>query len=124
VPSFFCWQKPITLLSHDEQPVLVYPVDRSPDWALDCARETCAQELTALLGRTRAAVLRAIADRTRITTTDLARATGISLAGASQHASVLRNAGLVTTARQKGAAMHELSTRGAAMLSTCADELC
>jgi DNA-binding transcriptional ArsR family regulator len=121
VPSFFCWRNPITLMDHEEAPVLVYPVDRSPDWAVECARESGLESLTALLGRTRAAVLHAIADRTRITTTDLARATGISLAGASQHASVLRNAGLVTTARRKGAAMHKISPSGTTLLSRCPD---
>ena len=48
--------------------------------------------LAALVGRNRAAVLRTIADG--CTTTELADRVGISLAAASQHASVLRDAGL------------------------------
>jgi DNA-binding transcriptional ArsR family regulator len=64
-------------------------------------------------------VLRTIADRTRLTTTDLARTIGISLAGASQHATVLRNAGLVTTIRHRGSALHQVSARGTVLLNQC-----
>jgi DNA-binding transcriptional ArsR family regulator len=121
LPSFFCWSNPITLLDQFDTPVLVYPVERDPDWALGCCANLDARtrSLTALLGHTRTAVLRAIADRTRLNTTDLARTTGISLAGASQHATVLRNAGLVTTVRHRGSALHQVSARGTALLNQC-----
>lgn len=120
-PSFFCWHNPITLLNQFDTPVLVYPVERDPDWALGCCADPDARtrSLTALLGHTRTAVLRAIADRTRLNTTDLARTIGISLAGASQHATVLRNAGLVTTVRHRGSALHQVSARGTALLNQC-----
>jgi DNA-binding transcriptional ArsR family regulator len=41
---------------------------------------------------------------------------GISLAAASQHASVLRDAGLITTHRQGSAVLHVLTPLGAELL--------
>jgi DNA-binding transcriptional ArsR family regulator len=119
VPSFFCWQNPITLADPGRQPVLVYPVERTLGWSAagelpaDAPRPS---SLVALLGRTRATVLRTIADTPCLNTSELARMTGISLAGASQHATVLREAGLVVTHRHQGSAMHRLSPRGATLL--------
>jgi predicted transcriptional regulator len=70
--------------------------------------------LAALVGRNRAAVLRTIA--AGCTTTELADRVGISLAAASQHASVLRDAGLITTHRQGSAVLHMLTPLGAELL--------
>jgi predicted transcriptional regulator len=70
--------------------------------------------LAALVGRNRAAVLRTIADG--CTTTELAGRVGISLAAASQHASVLRHAGLITTHRHGNAVLHVLTPLGAELL--------
>jgi predicted transcriptional regulator len=70
--------------------------------------------LAALVGRNRAAVLSAIAHG--CTTTELACQVGISLAAASQHASVLRNAGLITTRRQGSAVLHVLTPLGTELL--------
>jgi DNA-binding transcriptional ArsR family regulator len=55
------------------------------------------QPTIVVLGTTRARVLRALADEH--TTSGLARVLGISLASASTHAAVLRDAGLVTSRR-------------------------
>jgi hypothetical protein len=70
--------------------------------------------LAALVGRNRAAVLRTIAEG--CSTTELADRVGISLAAASQHASVLRAAGLITTHRQGSAVLHVLTPLGAELL--------
>jgi len=70
--------------------------------------------LAALVGRNRAAVLRSIADG--CTTTELARRAGVSLAAASQHAAVLRDAGLIASRRQGGAVLHMLTPLGAELL--------
>jgi len=70
--------------------------------------------LAALVGRNRAAVLRTIADG--CSTTELAGRVGISLAAASQHASVLRDAGLIVTHRQGSAVLHVLTPLGAELL--------
>jgi hypothetical protein len=70
--------------------------------------------LAALVGRNRAAVLRTVADG--CTTTELADRVGISVAAASQHASVLRDAGLIATRRQGSAVLHVLTPLGAELL--------
>jgi hypothetical protein len=70
--------------------------------------------LAALVGRNRAAALRTIAEG--CSTTELADRVGISLAAASQHASVLREAGLITTHRQGSAVLHVLTPLGVELL--------
>jgi len=70
--------------------------------------------LAALVGRNRAAVLSAIAEGG--TTTEVASRVGISLAAASQHASVLRSAGLIITRRQGSSVLHVLTPLGAELL--------
>jgi DNA-binding transcriptional ArsR family regulator len=70
--------------------------------------------LAALVGRNRAAALRTIAGG--CSTTELADRVGISLAAASQHASVLREAGLITTHRQGSAVLHVLTPLGVELL--------
>jgi DNA-binding transcriptional ArsR family regulator len=120
VPSFFCWQHPITLADPDDRPMLVYPVERTPDWANGGGEPPSRprpQSLGALLGRTRAAVLLTIAERPHLNTTQLARILGTSPASASQHATVLREAGLVNTRRHNGSAIHTLSSRGTTLLA-------
>ncbi len=119
VPSFFCWQNPITLADPLRTPMLVYPVEHSLDWATggDPQSAPRPQSLVALLGRTRAAVLLTIAEHPNLNTTQLANALGTSAASASQHATVLREAGLVITLRHNGSAIHTLSPRGTNLLA-------
>ncbi|MEV0390481.1 hypothetical protein [Nonomuraea sp. NPDC050643] len=119
IPSVFCWPNPITLRVQDGAPILVYPVERSPAeaWAGGHAEQGPTHALTVLMGQTRAEVLWAIGSAPRLNTTDLARKLGISLAGASQHASILRGAGLVATARHKNSALHQITDHGAALLA-------
>ncbi|GAB7037326.1 MULTISPECIES: helix-turn-helix domain-containing protein [Catenuloplanes] len=73
--------------------------------------------LAALLGRSRAALLRAATDPP-CTTSDLARRVGISLPSASQHLSVLRAAGLLLTTRHGNAAHHVPTSLAYSLLST------
>ncbi|OXM45093.1 transcriptional regulator [Amycolatopsis thailandensis] len=116
VPSFFCQPGPITLLTQTERPVLVYPVDRELAFGALRGHARLDRSLAALLGKTRARVLYAIAATAPITTTDLARAVGVSAAGVSQHTAVLREAGLITTVRDRGYAVHHVSVRGRSLL--------
>ncbi|MGW0522704.1 ArsR/SmtB family transcription factor [Crossiella sp. NPDC003009] len=119
IPSFFCWGHAITLEDPEQPPVLVYPVTRVDNWAWSLRdRPAGSASLGTLLGRTRAQLLDTIATTPSLTTTELAKLLHISLAGASQHASVLRNAGLITTERRAGAAYHRLSAGGSALLDT------
>lgn len=110
MPSAFWTGHP--LLTWDPQQhsrhVLIYParpspVAAAPDDALD-----------ALLGRTRAAALRAL--RTPSTTSGLAARLHTSIASASKHATTLRNAGLVSTDRRGAAVEHRLTELGCSLL--------
>jgi DNA-binding transcriptional ArsR family regulator len=71
--------------------------------------------LAALLGHSRAAVLEVIAEG--VSTRQLARRVGLSDASASEHATVLRRAGLVTTRRSGRARHHTLTALGRQLLS-------
>jgi DNA-binding MarR family transcriptional regulator len=72
--------------------------------------------LAGLLGRGRAAALEAIALARGCSTTELARALSCSAASASQHASVLRAAGLIVTRRTGGSVRHTVTPLGRALL--------
>ncbi|MEU1056256.1 winged helix-turn-helix domain-containing protein [Streptomyces sp. NPDC005876] len=101
----------------DERPLLVFGVQLDPRaaeriWGAP-QRERSAS-LNALVGRTRAAALRVL--RVGCTTSQLADRLGISVAGASQHASVLREAGLITTRRFRNTVLHTVTPLGIALL--------
>jgi hypothetical protein len=119
VPSLFVGRNP--QLTHDPSdpqaaPRLIMPAadGQAPQRDLWKGPRTRGTALAALVGRNRAAVLRAVVEG--CTTTELADRVGISLAAASQHASVLRDAGLVITRRQGGAVLHVLTPLGAELL--------
>ncbi|MCW3839813.1 winged helix-turn-helix domain-containing protein [Micromonospora yasonensis] len=115
VPSFFCARTPVALLDPTLPPVLVYPVDRLGGLATTRRPDDGDRDaLAALLGRTRAAVL-AAADN-GCTTGEMARRLSISAAAASQHTSVLRNAGLLVSHRDRNTVLHTLTPLGRAVL--------
>ena len=92
VPSVFVWPAVLLITAAPWQPTLIYPARGVGSlWEPDRVRPPAA--LAALLGRSRAAVLLAL-EQPR-STTDLARALGITAGGASQQLAVLRDAGLV-----------------------------
>jgi DNA-binding transcriptional ArsR family regulator len=112
VPSFFCWRYPVTLLDPSLPPVLIYPAERELSRRMSDASR---QALAALLGSTRAAALSAMG--TGCSTTELARRIGVSPAAASQHATVLRNAGLIASRREANTMMHSVTPLGSALLN-------
>ncbi|PWR05858.1 transcriptional regulator [Micromonospora acroterricola] len=119
VPSYFCAATPVALLDPALPPVLVYRVDRlgalaSADGAGPAVPGAGPDSLAALLGRTRAAVLQASDEG--CTTGEVARRLNISPAAASQHATVLRNAGLLVSQRDRNTVLHTLTPLGRAML--------
>ncbi len=118
VPSFFCTRTPVALLDPALPPVLVYPVDRlgglAPPTGGGRNPDGTRQALAALLGRTRAAVLEAADDG--CTTGELARRLHISAAAASQHTTVLRNAGLLVSQRDRNSVLHTVTPLGRAVL--------
>ncbi|WP_306319095.1 MULTISPECIES: helix-turn-helix domain-containing protein [unclassified Streptomyces] len=110
VPSYFCRRTPVALLDEALWPVLVYPARQLiPEVAGPGSR------LAPLLGHTRAAVLEALQEP--CTTTELARLAGVSLSSASEHAAVLRRAGLIASTRERHRMHHSLTQLGSHLLS-------
>jgi hypothetical protein len=110
VPVFSCGGTSIAVDDPDSGPVLMYPVDREL-----APPSTEPAVLAALLGDTRAAVLRSVA--AGCSTTELARRAGTSLASASEHAAVLRRARLLVTQRLGGSVLHSLTPLGQALVT-------
>ncbi|GEB52743.1 MULTISPECIES: ArsR/SmtB family transcription factor [Streptomyces] len=95
-------------------PILVYPAQ--PNSLVTTALWDVPppeQSLAALVGSTRSAVLQALTESR--TTTELAHHVGISAGSASQHATVLRNTGLISTTRTRTSAIHTLTPLGMAL---------
>lgn len=108
------WTGPPIIGTHsDASKLLVYPA-LTPLPLLPEPQDT--DPLGTLLGRTRAQVLEALAEQR--TTGNLAADLGISAASASQHATALREAGLVATRREGKAAWHECTALGVELLRT------
>jgi DNA-binding transcriptional ArsR family regulator len=116
VPSYFCRGAPITLRDPSLSPVLVYPASRGIDSLRPGGAVRKADALDRLLGRTRAATLVTIAETQYATGSEIARRLSISPASASEHASVLREAGLIDSLRVRNTIRHVLTPLGADLL--------
>jgi DNA-binding transcriptional ArsR family regulator len=121
VPSVFCRDEPRVYLSvadHDAPPVLFYPASLDGQIAASLwhgnGYTPGNRGLEDLIGRTRSAIMEAMRDGA--TTSELARRVQVSAACASQHASVLRGAGLITTRRLDNRVLHTLTPLGHALL--------
>lgn len=120
VPSLFCPSGyPVCEDTKDETAplVLFYPAirDLSDVRTILGSGRSPHHALVALLGRTRTNVLQAVADGA-CTTSELADRSGTSISSASQHAAVLRSAGLVVTRRHGSAVLHTLTPLGTRIL--------
>ncbi|MFE4975827.1 ArsR/SmtB family transcription factor [Kitasatospora sp. NPDC056651] len=118
-PSFFLNDPSCVFIDDDREaggPAVVFPIGSTVKPGLWEGWESDEQALGALVGHTRAAALQALTDS--CTTGELAERLGISLAGASKHAAVLRRAGLITTARNRNTALHTLTSLGMALLQS------
>ncbi|MCX5008900.1 helix-turn-helix domain-containing protein [Streptomyces sp. NBC_00638] len=112
LPSYFIWHSPVTLADPGLPPVLVYPLlHKAP---LDPVRGGGTAALDTLLGRTRTAVL--LASAHGATSTEAARAAGVSAATVSFHTRALRDAGLIASERLASHVLHTLTPLGAALL--------
>ncbi|MFI6318760.1 ArsR/SmtB family transcription factor [Nonomuraea sp. NPDC050556] len=119
--SFFCWPDPLTLRDPELPPVLVLPVEHQLGWAAPpnpAQPATRGERLTALLGATRTTVLHCLTEGQGYNTTQLARRTGISIPSASQHLTILREAGLTTSSRHGKQVLHTLTPLGYALLES------
>ncbi|WP_405448362.1 ArsR/SmtB family transcription factor [Streptomyces erythrochromogenes] len=122
VPAVFMGREPTLLwdpVDEEVPPRLTVPTVHEVEvgaalWDLGGA--TAQGALGALLGRTRAAALKVTVGGCN--TTELARRLNVSLAAASQHATVLRNANLITTSRRGGAVLHSITALGIDLLAT------
>jgi DNA-binding transcriptional ArsR family regulator len=103
VPSPFAGPRPRVLVAPGQPALVVYPVP--PPATLNGRREA-AGALERLLGRTRSAVLFAVARPGRHTTSAVASRLGISVSSSSEHLTALRAAGLVVSVRDGGAVVH------------------
>ncbi|MFE5565030.1 DUF5937 family protein [Amycolatopsis japonica] len=114
VPSYFCWQRPVTLADEQLRPVLIYPVDKafSPP-------AVSRESLSRLLGSTRAMLLSEAAALTCAATSELAAATGMSLPSVSQQLAVLRDGGLVASRRDGKRVLHAATPLGRRLLEGC-----
>ncbi|WP_328995512.1 helix-turn-helix domain-containing protein [Kribbella sp. NBC_01245] len=112
IPSYFNWHNPMLMYDPELPPIVIYPSGRFGSLP---PGSPPGKALADLLGTTRAATLRAVADG--CTTTELAARTGVSRSTASEHAGVLRSAGLITTQRQGLSVWHTPTALGAHLLS-------
>ncbi|MFI5829149.1 ArsR/SmtB family transcription factor [Streptomyces sp. NPDC051578] len=120
-PTVFSWRE-LSLLydPYDDEsvprltvPAVTDPATGSGLWHSGDGTAT-DEALGTLLGRTRAAALRAIADGCG--TTELAVRLGVTPAAASQHAKALRGAGLIITSRRGGRVLHVATALGHELL--------
>jgi len=109
VPSVF-WQTPQFTERRVPQPTLTFPVDAAP-----VARDDGPDALVTLLGRTRADVLRAAV--TGSGTGEIARRLGVSAASVSEHATALRQAGLLNTVRAGREVRHSPTALGRRLIA-------
>jgi DNA-binding transcriptional ArsR family regulator len=91
--------------------IMIYPGRRD----FRTGNGTRPSDLDAVLGRTRARVLRALRDT--CSTTELAARVSISVSSASEHATALRAADLIRTERHGPRVRHSLTVLGRALLS-------
>lgn len=113
LPCYFCWGNPVTWIDPELPPVLVYQA-RDPSTP-DRTAATIPEGVAALLGGTRAECLRLLL-RPR-STSELAEHLGTSTGTASKQATVLRNAGLITSSRRGTSVQHLVTPLGVALLT-------
>ncbi|NEA62795.1 winged helix-turn-helix domain-containing protein [Streptomyces sp. SID12488] len=118
---FFCWPSPRAQLNDTDMPVLVHPASwnplHQPAPGTDSSDTRTDRGLAAALGRTRARVMLALAEAPHSSTAELARQLDISPASASEHATVLRQAGLTDSRRQHRTVRHSLTALGNDLLN-------
>ncbi|MGP8296551.1 winged helix-turn-helix domain-containing protein [Streptomyces inhibens] len=125
VPSLFATRSVVADDTHAQsQPTVTYPVAHDQPLrrlfllTSEPTTSSSAVALSALLGNTRAAVLNAIAEHPGCSTKELAALTGIAPPSASEHATVLRESGLISTVRHRNTALHSPTNLGIVLLNT------
>ncbi|GIF23812.1 DNA-binding transcriptional ArsR family regulator [Actinoplanes tereljensis] len=120
VPSLFAAADPGVFTPWGDGPVqLIYQVPLDAPTALRLWRDPGTPDdraVSTLLGTTRAAALRVVAGG--CTTSELARRLNISPGGASQHATVLRESGLIISRRHRNTMRHTITRLGLDLLNS------
>ena len=111
IPSYFCTGA-VTLIDPERTPVLVYPACRLPGDPAELDRAVA--RLSPVVGTSRARIL--VTLRAAHSTSELAESIGLSLASASRQVTLLREAGLVTSARAGQSVVHTLTAKGRRLL--------
>ncbi|MFF8915107.1 DUF5937 family protein [Streptomyces sp. NPDC015032] len=112
IPSVFCWPDAVSGFEPPWQPAIVYPARGIGGLWTDPADRT-PQVLARLLGRGRADVLCALDEPAGTST--LAHRLGLAVSSVSEHLSVLRAAGLLTSRRYGHQVLYERTPLGIAL---------
>lgn len=110
VPSLFITDRVQCATSDHWTPAICYPAPGRYLWAAP----STPRSLDRLLGTTRSRILAALT--TPLQTTVVARLVNVTSPTASEHLTVLRNAGLIDSSRTGRTATHELTTAGRTLL--------
>jgi DNA-binding transcriptional ArsR family regulator len=113
IPCYFALHHPVALADPRLRPVLAFPI-RTESRLLSGGRAG-GDHVTALLGATRASILRSVVGGS--TTTRLAKQVGVAPATVSHHTGVLRDAGLIATEREENFARHLITPLGLRVLA-------
>lgn len=112
IPSVFVWPCVLSVPT-GESPQLAFPAQGAATlWE---GRARPSEALSAVLGRGRAQLL--VEMRVPVSTTELARRTGMSASGVSQHLAALRAAGLATAHRAGKTVLNTRTTVAEALLA-------
>ncbi|MFE2289144.1 DUF5937 family protein [Streptomyces sp. NPDC059443] len=114
VPSAFAWPRVLTRSVPPEPPQLAYPA-RGIGTLWEPRAAEAPEAVAAVLGRSRALLLAEL--DVPASTTQLARHSGLSAAGVSQHLVALRNAGLVTAHRNGRSVLYARTAIADALLT-------
>lgn len=114
VPSVFIWPRVFSLIHPPYQPTLRYP-PRGVAALWERRTGDAPAALAAVLGKGRARLLAELG--APASTTDLARRTGLSAGGVSQHLTALRDAGLVDAHRTGRYVLYVRSRIGEALVA-------
>ncbi|KOV12384.1 ArsR family transcriptional regulator [Streptomyces sp. XY431] len=119
VPSVFAWPRVLTRTLPPDPPQLAYPARGVATlWESGPVADP-AEALAAVLGRSRARLLAEL--DAPASTTELARRTGLSTAGTSQHLTALRAAGLTSAQRAGHAVLYARTAVADALLAADSD---
>jgi DNA-binding transcriptional ArsR family regulator len=117
IPNVFAWPLACSMLAEHYPPAITYPPRGVGSlWAPE---DGDAEALEALLGRTRASVLRALS--APCSTSELARRMDLTPGAISLHLTVMRRSGLLVRQRDGRSVLYRLSAIGEALLAAVGD---